>query len=925
MIKRLLPFIILILIAVPVTLFFLRDRDKEVKVSQSAAIGLVPDDAFWIIESASVPDLLTTLSQSDPLFPSLQMFGEASPYLQAMKRIDSLIDHSPRFKQAYANSPVVLSMHQTAKNIFQFLIVVETPGTSGVLKPGEMFAELCGRPGQWSERTYNSQKIHRISFGADALIQGMSLVELNDYLIMSPSPVLLENALRQQAIGKGLTDEESFRKLSQTRGAEALAHLYVNLKGIPRWLGAMMNPGVRKKMENFTRYGDWAVLDLRVKNDALCLTGFAMEGDTLNSFLGVFRNQEPLKLTAEQFLPSNTAAFYSIGIEKPESYFRDLSDFMGGGEAGRNRQRNLDLADQLSGENFLKAWNELGISELTIGYLAGAADESVSSIALIGTQNRNQTSQKLLKWLDAVAGKVPGKTRLQRQTYKVDSETEYEIYPVPVENMPMILGGGFFSPVRGEFYAFAGNTLVIADDVQTLKDVLHFYTIGRVLANDPFFQSVSDLISSRSNVTFYAVPHKVRPLLKTMLGTRSLETLASDEEFLRQTGSVCMQFHSRNGMFLHNLFARFVGMNYSKPQTIWESRLDAKIAGSPAWVVNHTTGEPEITVQDENGQFYLLNSSGRILWKKMIGEKINSDIYQIDVMKNGKLQYLFSTPSAIHMLDRNGNYLPKFPLALPSVATNGLSVIDFDKTRDYRFLIAGTDKRLYCLDKNGNPVKGWEFKETTGPVTHPVQHLKIRNKDYLVFTDDLKVYILDRKGAVKVSPDKDIPISANNQLQYDGQASDKGSRFLVTDVDGNVYAIHLDGTVESTKLDSYGPDHYFAFEDLNQDGLKDYVFVDKNRLDVFAQNGEKIISRKFDAPVAGLPLFFTFDAKVKEIGLVLSGKNDLMLIKGDGSVHDGFPLKGATPFALSAPEKGTGYRNLIVGSNDRFLFNYALK
>jgi hypothetical protein len=530
---------------------------------------------------------------------------------------------------------------------------------------------------------------------------------------------------------------------------------------------------------------------------------------------------------AEQFLPSNTAAFYSIGVEKPDLYFRDLSDYMGGGEPGRKRQRAIDEAVQLTREDVLKAWNELGFSELTIGYLTGTADESVSKVVLVSIRNRNQTSDKLLKWLDEVAGKKPGKTRLQRQTYRVGNETEYEIYPMPVENLPEILGGSFFNPLRGDLFAFAGNTLILADDIQTLQDVLHFYSIGRILANDPFYQSVSDLISSRSNVTFYAVPHKARPLLKTILSSRSVATLATDEEFLKQTGSVCMQFNSRNGMFLHNLFARFIGMDYSRPQTIWESRLEAKITGSPTWVVNHITGEQEITVQDETGNFYLLNSSGRILWKKKIAEPINSAIYQVDVMKNGKLQYLFSTPSSIHLIDRNGNYLPNFPVALPSVATNGLSVIDFDKTRDYRLIIAGTDKRIYCLDKNGKAIKGWEFKETTGPVTHPVQHLKIRNKDYLVFTDDLKVYILDRKGAVKVKPDKDIPISVNSQLQYDGQASDKGSRFLITDVDGNIFAINLDGTVESTKLDTYGPNHYFAFEDLNQDGLKDYLFIDK--------------------------------------------------------------------------------------------------
>ena len=53
----------------------------------------------------------------------------------------------------------------------------------------------------------------------------------------------------------------------------------------------------------------------------------------------------------------------------------------------------------------------------------------------------------------------------------------------------------------------------------------------------------------------------------------------------------------------------------------------------PAIVVNHNTGERELFVQDEGNTIYLINDV-----------EINSEVYQVDMFKNGKLQYLFSTP-----------------------------------------------------------------------------------------------------------------------------------------------------------------------------------------------------------------------------------------------------------------------------------------
>ena len=925
MIKKLLPFIILIVVAVPVIIILLPQKEKESGIYESGPIDLVPEDAFWVLESAGVPDLLAALSQSDPLFPALQMFGGSQPYLLALKRIDSLVLHNGRLKGVFSACPVTLSLHQTGRNMFQFLLVIKTTGGLPAYRPEELLTELGERTGQWSERNYNGQRIRRISFGAEALFPGMSLAEFSDYLVISPSPILLENTVRQHDLHSGLSGSRSFRKLWSTREEGALAHLLVNLKMLPGWLGSMMNQDVQKKMNGFGCYGDWALLDIRVKNDALWLTGFALEGDTLSSYLGIFKDQEPKKLLAEQFLPSNTAAYYSVGIDKPAAYFRDLSDFVGGGETGRHRQRALDQAVQQSREDVLKTWGDLGLSELTIGFLAGAADESVSAVTLCFTRNPGQTREKLLSWLDAVSGKKSGKGRQPLQRFTSADGSEFDVYPVPFDHFPEILGGDFFSAVRGTCFSFAGNALVLADDLQTIQDFLNFYADGRVLANDPFYRSISDLVSTRSNVTFYAVPHKIRPLLGRILSQKSMSTLAPDKEFMRQTGAVCLQFHSRNGMLLHNIFVRFTSPGYGQPQAIWESRLESRVSGTPAWVINHLTGDQEIAVRDDMHNFYLLNSSGRILWRKKIGEPVNSQIYQVDMMKNGRLQFLFSTPSAIYLLDRNGNSLPGFPLVLASPATSGVSLVDFDNTRDYRLFIACSDKKILCLDKKGNPVKSWKPIETEGMITQPVRHFKIQNQDYLVCSDDFRIYFFDRKGALKIPMQRDIPLSANNPAQYDPQGSGNGFRFLVTDVEGNLCAIGPDGNIEvTTRLDKYGPGHFFVFDDINRDGSGEYLFLDRNRLDIYSLAGEKIVSKKLDGTSSGAPAIYQVDGQVKRIGITLSDKGQILLLNPDGSVGEGFPVRGSSGFALSQSNK-EGYRNLVVGSDDNFLFNYALK
>ena len=130
---------------------------------------------------------------------------------------------------------------------------------------------------------------------------------------------------------------------------------------------------------------------------------------------------------------------------------------------------------------------------------------------------------------------------------------------------------------------------------------------------------------------------------------------------------------------------------------LWKVKLDADPAVRPFFFQNHNTGATEIFIQDQKNNIYLISASGKILWKAAIRERITGDIFMIDYYRNGKYQLLFNGKDYLHLIDRNGNYVDKYPVKLRSPASNTLAVFDYENNKDYRLFIAGEDKKIYCI------------------------------------------------------------------------------------------------------------------------------------------------------------------------------------------------------------------------------------
>ncbi len=494
---------------------------------------------------------------------------------------------------------------------------------------------------------------------------------------------------------------------------------------------------------------------------------------------------------------------------------------------------------------------------------------------------------------------------------------------MPFENFTASILGSFFSPSKEKHFTFIDNYIVFSNKEALLKQFIHFNITRKTLNSNLNYREINDYLSFHSNILFYMNNARADKIWEHYLSPKLFKQYKENNQYFHKIQGLALELSAENDMLYNNLFIKYSPAPNKNARTMWESLLDTTINHKPAFVINHYTKDKEIFVQDMKNNVYLINKVGRILWKIQLNEKIISDIYQIDYYKNGKLQLLFSSKNYIHLLDRNGNYVERYPVKLRSPATNGIAVFDYDKRKEYRIFVACKNKKVYNYEKDGTTVKGWQFNKTDTRVNNDIQHFRVGTKDYIAFADQYKIYILNRRGEVRVPVKNHFPRSKNNLFELEENI--KNPRLVTTDTAGLIHRIYFDGNTDHVKIKNFNPQHFFEYKDVDADSKKDYIFVYNNKLEVYNQNKKMMFEKKFDNTIQYGPIYFSFSKNDRKLGIVSNKENKIYLINKDGSLYKGFPLKGNTPFSISYFEQNFSKFNLIVGSKENFLYNYTLQ
>jgi len=183
-------------------------------------------------------------------------------------------------------------------------------------------------------------------------------------------------------------------------------------------------------------------------------------------------------------------------------------------------------------------------------------------------------------------------------------------------------------------------------------------------------------------------------------------------------------------------------------ETVSRIKLASPPAISPRWAYNHRSGKYEIVLQDRNKNLTLLTAKGKQRWKLHLNKTLNSPVYQADMFRNGKRQFIFSTPSGIYAVDIKGDYVPPFPVH--KTLQSPVALFDYDNNRHYRLAFA-ENGRVYVYDLKGKEVKGFRPVRLSAPLQFAPQHIRIGTKDYILLQQtDGKLHIVNRRGQDRI-------------------------------------------------------------------------------------------------------------------------------------------------------------------------------
>jgi hypothetical protein len=899
---------------------------RKGNIQQADIVQAVPTDAALIINANDLSRFIRDEMSRNKIWNELGTVDGIGAFQRTLGKLDSMLRIDEEMQKLYKGSDISLSLHRSGKNRVEYILYYTLENTGTEKQMLRFIQDKVSYEATLTPRKYDEIRIYDVVFPGNKGKNNFSFTFSRGLFILSPSSILLEASIRQLSQSQSVMDETGFKEVAETAGRNVEGNLYLDYKTIPGFVSHLFNERYTEKVTNFVHFADWSEMDVNIRHDALLLNGFTHSSAVSDDFLNIILKHQPQRLDIEGIIPENVSAFLALGLDDFPGYKKDYLEHLeihGNGRSYLRELRSLNEKYKMDLDKLLLPVFDRQVALVLTDIRNFGWDEN--AYVVCNTKSQSLAIEKLKELMTIVCEKDGISLASLIVQQKVMGDVPFTFYQLPVSYLPMKLFGKMFEGINSKYCTFFDNYLIFGNSIQSLSKYIHANQIGNNLSSDLEYHQFSEYLASRSNFYFYLnFPGSTR-LMERYLRQDLVKKIMEEKDHLFKFQAFAYQITSENALAYNNIIIKYTPDMRDEAQTIWESRLESRVVIKPKFVVNHYTGEKEIFVQDAMHNVYLLNNSGRILWKQKIDGQILSDIYQIDIYKNGKLQLLFNTSEQLHLLDRNGNYVERYPVKLRSPATNGLALFDYEQSKDYRIFLAAEDKGVYLYDKEGNILKGWSFGKTEGRVTMPLRHFRVGNRDYIVFADHFTCYILNRRGETRVTVKKHFPVSQNARFIMDSNTPGIKPRLALTDSSGQVKFIYFDGSVESVEIDRFTGDHFFDYNDLNGDGRKEFIFADKGELMVYKHDGSRGFSYDTRAEISYAPVVYQFSNGNKKIGMVTSDNNKLYLINSDGSLYKGFPLPGSTPFSVGVIDRSTSKFNLIVGSGDNFLYNYSVQ
>ena len=866
--------------------YFLQQGRKNLYTDPYKAIS---PEACVVIETVDLKSFLNSLTTGRGLFGEVGKVRELDRFNQELKYLADLLNKQS-FKRLFNEGASIISFQADKNGNIIPMLSMQVPSDIRSRHIKEMLSSSGIK--ELAETKLMGNSIIEIPFSADNRKDTAYISLISGLLVSSNSKALVEGAALQAGRTKDVRNEPGFSRVLMASGKN-VDKIFVVFSNLPDFLRPLLIPGRKTLSDKISRLAGTAGCDIYISEDGLVLSGYTESPDS-SELLYKYKSYPSSDFHTYKILPSSTVLFETLVL--PSLKLHIMYDTSVSQEAS-------DLARKI------KPYTGEEITRAIIDIKGRPASDN--TLIIYELTNRVQVEQLFLE--------EPG-AKNEILYFKPDDQIKIPVYKTSFKGLIRVLLPGFATDFNETYFAFYDNFMIAGNSYATISKILYDNILNKTLANDLTYRDFQNTLPSRAGYYFFCIPSHIIDYLAGFLNEDIINALKSNKSGLNKIQGAGYQFASSNGMIYNSLSVKFKEVAREESNTEWETLLDTLAGIKPFFFTNHITGAKEVFIQDLKNNTYLINAAGRVLWKVPLNERIMSTIYMIDYYRNGKYQLLFSGRNYIHILDRNGNYVERYPVKLRSPASNSMAMFDYDNNLNYRLFIAGEDKMIYSYDKTGSVVKGWSPFRTAGNVKTEINYFKVSGKDYIVAADESAVYFLDRAGNKRLNLKEPVTIAARSAMRLN-MASDPS--VVCSSPDGTIQHIYFDGSVKKFSIKKFSGEHSFDLFDVDGDGFGEYIFIDKGILYLYNHNRSEIFKREFGSDKIDGPINFIFSSTDRKIGVFDEKKNLIYLIGKEGKTMNGFPLRGASMFSIGKLSDKSGW-HLIVGGTDRFLYNYKI-
>lgn len=807
-------------------------RLQESKAPETSVREHIPGTASAVIETRQIHDLVQQLTRQNLIWNSLLTEEAFANAQKGIQYLDSLTRSSEEVSAMLKDNSVYWSfVKEGAKNehLIQFKLKEQ--------KDAELMEQFFNHVFT-GNKSVSSFKAYDVSVNGKAWLA----VCLNGIVYFCSDLSLLQKSTQLQK-SESLAQNPTFLQLQKLNGRQN-TQVFLN-----HHVSGLLN----KRL-----FTNQSLFSLGIELNELSCTGYTIPDSA--TFFSVIAGQTETEFRQIEKLPDHVSSLMGISISRAEQFFKD----------------NEALLPPALAEKNEKAWQTVNDSALY--NMKQEVYENTGDGLILGNYWLEDQAEQVLQL--NIEDEAKAEQFLKVISDSLISVDELRAFHIR-ENYAQLFS--FYNATSNMSYGciVSGDLILMSS-----KAMLNYYAgciknssiLGK---NTAFMAYANDNLFEPSQYMYY----ENYDLIKHSSFQRLINSveLNTGDDVLSHLSLSMKAYNGALQMRLHATHKQEQASSESSKDVLWSYSADSSVT-SPVFIfTNHLTQEHELCFQDQTNTLYLISSTGKALWKKLINEPLRSDIYTVDIFKNGKLQMLFNTDNYLHLIDRNGNYVQGYPVKLPQKATSALTVLDYDKTKDYRIFIACADKKIYNYSLYGIKTEGYTPLRTDHVVRLPVHYAKVGASDYLITADEGgKLYAFSRKGEGRIDFKNKAVEGLQNLYVWTGNNLDNTKIIYVDDRNNLLNKISLSDKKEAFKLGDELRGFRVSFDLLNDDKQMDMILYGDGALHAYDLFSGKLFESYNEQAIYRDALFaytensqqiMAFDQAGEKLDLVdLSGK-----------------------------------------------------